>query len=207
MKYVDDFIRRLLDVGAASLACVVLSPLMLLIAVAIRADDGSPIFFRQVRVGKGLRHFTILKFRTMKWDPAAAAQGGTAGSLAEKKAARAAFRTTVPGDSRITRVGRFLRSTHLDELPQLLNVLRGDMSLVGVRPDTPAQEVDYQDGYWEERHALRPGITGPAQVYANEGGLEERVTLERRWLSHPALGAYVRFLVATIGKVFRRSSF
>ena len=122
--------------------------------------------------------------------------------------ARAQFQTTVRNDSRITRVGHWIRRTHLDELPQLLNVVFGHMSLVGVRPDTPVQESDYSSEYWTERHRYRPGITGTAQVYAvEELGLADRSEKERWWLSDRSVSLYLKVLMATVTKVARGSSY
>jgi lipopolysaccharide/colanic/teichoic acid biosynthesis glycosyltransferase len=122
--------------------------------------------------------------------------------------ARTRFRTTQPDDPRVTPVGRVIRKTHLDELPQLYNVLRGDMSLVGVRPDTPAQETDYSEEYWRFRHKLRPGITGPAQAMnPADGGMEGRCYWETVWIEHHSLPLYFRVLLKTVSKVLKMSSF
>lgn len=177
---------------------------MLVIALLVRAEDGGPALFVQRRVGRGRKVFRIFKFRTMRIDQGAGS-GSIEGEGAEAlAAARARFRTTEVNDPRITRIGAPLRRAHLDELPQLLNVLNGDMSIVGVRPDTPAQEIDYSPSYWAERHALRPGITGPAQLH-NAQNLEERSELERRWLNSPDIVTYLHTLFATVGKVAKRS--
>lgn len=198
---------RTLDMGLSLVAIILLSPVMLAIAVAIWSGDRGPILFRQIRVGRDCRPFVILKFRSMLVSDSndSSSQGTvTEADIAE---ARRKFRTTVRNDPRITPVGRLLRSSHLDELPQFFNVLRGDMSLVGVRPDTPSQEADYEPAYWVERHALRPGITGPAQIGPTDGGLAGRTVLERQWLGSPTLLAYLTILGRTVGKVVNRSSF
>lgn len=197
--------NRIADIPLSALILLITSPLMIAISIAIRHHDGGPVFFYQLRVGKDLKPFRIIKFRTMRINPEGA---GTvsAQNIEAKKAARAAFKTTTRGDSRITPVGRRIRAMHLDELPQLFNVLKGSMSLVGVRPDTPAQEVDYDPDYWQARHRLRPGITGPAQVAARDGDMEERTRLEKEWLSNPSTAAYIRVLIGTVRKVVRRSS-
>lgn len=187
MKYHAAAIR-MLDMLLAGTLLIGLALPMVLIALAIRLADGGPAMFRQQRVGRGAALFTVLKFRTMRMvsDPAA-------------------FRTQ-RGDPRITALGRFLRPSHLDELPQLINVLAGDMSLVGVRPDTPMQQGDYSPDYWQERHRYAPGITGPAQVARGDLTLAERSALERDWLDRKSLPLYVGLLWQTIGKVFARSS-
>ena len=149
--------KRLFDVVASGFGLILLSPLFLLVFIWIKMDSKGPVFFRQIRVGRGNKDFRIYKFRTMRI-------GSDKGSL-----------ITVGGhDSRITRSGYFLRKTKIDELPQLINVFIGDMSLVGPRP-----EVRHYVDYWtpEQMHVLdvRPGITDPASIrYRNENELLEK---------------------------------
>jgi len=152
-------IKRLFDASFAAAGLVLSSPLWLLIPVAIRIEDGGPVFFPQTRVGRGGRVFLALKFRSMR--PDAEALTGPV--------------QATENDPRVTRVGRLLRATAMDELPQLVNILRGDMSFVGPRPLRPG-EVDVRgDGHvtqleaipgYQERHGVRPGLTGLTQVYA-----------------------------------------
>lgn len=143
----DRISKRLFDVAVATLALVIFSPVMAAVALAVFLDSGAPVFFRQERVGAGGRSFWIFKFRTMRTD---------AGSA-----------WATPGDSRITRIGAFLRRTSLDELPQLFNVLRGEMSVVGPRPEMRGFADDFNRTipHYAERHVVPPGITGWAQVY------------------------------------------
>ncbi|HEY4573333.1 MAG TPA: sugar transferase, partial [Thermoanaerobaculia bacterium] len=145
------FAKRLLDVLAASVGLIVALPFMLLVALAVRLDSPGPVFFRQERVGRGGREFTLWKFRSMRTD----AEAGGA-------------RWAVAGDPRVTRVGRFIRKTRLDELPQLWNVLVGDMSLVGPRPERRmfVEQLKEQCPWYEQRLVIRPGLTGWAQVKA-----------------------------------------
>lgn len=143
---------RAFDVAAAAIGLVVMSPVFAVVAIAIAASSPGPILFRQVRVGRNGVPFEILKFRTMRRD-----------------AERLGGQLTPGGDSRITSVGRILRATKVDELPQLINVLRGEMALVGPRPEVPRYVAMYSP---EQRRVLEavPGITDPASIrYRNEG--------------------------------------
>jgi lipopolysaccharide/colanic/teichoic acid biosynthesis glycosyltransferase len=141
--------KRTFDITIAVLAIVVTLPIMIAAAIAIAAETGAPVFFKQERVGRDGAIFEMLKFRTMRRDAGA-------------EWAR-------PGDSRITRVGAFLRRTSIDELPQLFNVLRGDMSIVGPRPEMCDFARDFSRTLqpYDQRHVVAPGITGWAQVYRN----------------------------------------
>ena len=147
-------LKRAMDIVISAAALLVLWPVFALIALAIVADDPGPVFYRQVRVGRGGKPFRIFKFRTMVVD-------------ADKKG----LSITVGRDSRITRVGAFLRKTKLDELAQLLNVLRGEMSFVGPRPEVP-RYVDLYTPYHRQVLLVRPGITDYASIaYRNENEL------------------------------------
>lgn len=159
--------KRAFDIAFASAGLVVTSPLWLIVPLAIRLDDGGPVFYSQPRAGLAGRSFNARKFRSMRVD-----------------ADRAGARQAVAGDARVTRAGRLLRATAMDELPQLLNILRGDMSVVGPRALRPG-EVDAAGGAGADlpleavpgfavRSAVRPGLTGVAQIYA-------RRDLPRRW--------------------------
>ena len=139
--------KRLFDLLLAAAGLLLLSPLLLAIAVAIRLDTPGPALFRQQRVGRGGRPFRIHKFRTMVADAPARGPGLTIGD-----------------DARITRAGRFLRAKRLDELPQLIDVLRGDMSLVGPRPELPRYVAHYPAALRERVLAVRPGITDPSSL-------------------------------------------
>jgi lipopolysaccharide/colanic/teichoic acid biosynthesis glycosyltransferase len=146
--------KRMFDFAVAAVGLLVLSPLMLCAAFLIKVDSPGPIFFKQERVGKGFRPFLIYKFRTMVQD---ASQRGSS--------------ITVGADPRITRIGRFLRKTKFDELPQIINVLKGEMSLVGPRPEV-AKYVELFRGDYEKILSIRPGITDLASIkYEDEADL------------------------------------
>nr|WP_149740419.1 sugar transferase [Rhizobium sp. RU20A] len=158
-----------MDICGAFLGLLVLSPLLLAVAALIKLESRGPVFFRQLRTGLNEAPFEIYKFRSMYTD------------LCDNSGVR----QTVSNDPRITRIGRVLRKTNLDELPQLWNVLVGDMSLVGPRPHVPdmlAAGVDYAElveGY-EFRHLMRPGLTGLAQARGLRGPTDHRLTAVRR---------------------------
>jgi lipopolysaccharide/colanic/teichoic acid biosynthesis glycosyltransferase len=143
--------KRLFDVVFAAAGLLLIAPLLLVVPILIRLDSSGPVIFRQTRIGRAFRPFQIFKFRTMT-----AAPGG---------------RLTRAGDPRITRVGRWLRAAKIDELPQLFNVLRGDMSLVGPRPEVPEYVEIFRDLFAPVLR-VRPGITDPASLrYRNESAL------------------------------------
>lgn len=174
--------KRLLDLAVSALALLVLSPAFFIIALVIAFESPGGVLFRQERVGKGGQTFRILKFRSMVQD--AAALGS--------------FRTS-EGDPRITRIGRFIRKTSLDELPQLLNVLRGEMSLVGPRPDVPAQQADYTEEDWRGRHLVCPGITGLAQAtLRSQATPEQRRTLDLEYVAKSSVKFDMWILLLTV---------
>jgi lipopolysaccharide/colanic/teichoic acid biosynthesis glycosyltransferase len=173
---------RALDLLIATLALIVLSPFLLAAAIAIKLSSRGPVFYRQRRVGRGDRPFEMLKLRTMVEgsDPVGV---GT---------------VVTRDDPRVTRAGRFLRRTSLDEVPNLINVLRGEMAIVGPRPTIPAQVDDYTPRQ-RRRHEVLPGITGWAQVQGRAGiPWEERIELDVWYVDHRDLGLDGRILAKTI---------
>jgi sugar transferase EpsL len=176
------YVKRVLDIAVSVIALLVLAPAFLLTALFVKVTLGSPVLFRQMRPGKSGRPFTILKFRTMR--------PGTGGPQGD--------------EARLTAVGRLMRSWSLDELPELFNVLRGDMSLVGPRPLL----MQYLDRYTPEqarRHDVKPGITGPAQVNGrNALAWDERFRLDLWYVEHCSLSIDIRILGRTAWKVATR---
>jgi exopolysaccharide biosynthesis polyprenyl glycosylphosphotransferase len=190
-------LKHVLDCVGAALALVLLAPPMLLVALAIRLDSPGPALFRQRRAGADGRPFTMLKFRTMVDD----AEQRLAELVDIEALADPMFK--LRDDPRVTRVGRLLRRTSLDELPQLLNVLAGQMSLVGPRPE----EVRLVERYGEAervRIQMRPGITGPMQVHGRgELTFAERVAVEREYIENHSLRKDASLLLKTAGAVVR----
>lgn len=179
--------KRLLDILIALPALLVLTPLLASLALLVRVKLGTPILFRQTRPGRRGRPFAIAKFRTMT-----DARDGT-GQL-------------LPDAERLTKFGRFLRSTSLDELPELINVLKGEMSLVGPRPLL----IQYLERYTPEqarRHEVRPGITGWAQINGrNAITWEQKFEYDVWYVDHVALGLDVKIMVLTLRKILKRES-
>jgi exopolysaccharide biosynthesis polyprenyl glycosylphosphotransferase len=195
-------LKRVFDVVAALLGLIVLSPLFLLAALATFVDSGLPIFFRQTRGGEAARPFQMLKFRTMVRDAEARLQE----LVSIEELADPMFK--LKADPRVTRVGRLLRRTSIDELPQLVNVLRGEMSIIGPRPE----QLDLVERYAPEhqfRLQVKPGITGPMQVYGRgELTFDERLAVEREYVENLSLARDLRILLMTLPAVFgRRGAF
>jgi exopolysaccharide biosynthesis polyprenyl glycosylphosphotransferase len=187
--------KRALDVALASLGLIALSPIFLVIAVAIRLDSPGPIIFRQRRIGKGGAEFTCLKFRSMCVD----AEARVADLKGHNEATGPLFK--IRRDPRRTRVGRFLRRTSLDELPQLWNVLRGEMSIVGPRPAL-ASEVQEYAAWHERRLEVAPGITGLWQVSGRSDlTFDEGVLLDVYYIENWSLFLDLRILLKTIPSV------
>jgi exopolysaccharide biosynthesis polyprenyl glycosylphosphotransferase len=191
-------LKRVFDVVVGTLALIVLSPVMLAIAVMIRCDSPGPALFRQTRIGRGGRPFQILKFRSMVDGADALKQG----LLLQNEARDGLFK--IAEDPRITRIGRHIRSTHLDELPQLVNVLRGEMSLVGPRPLVVEEDARVK-GRDRHRINLVPGITGPWQVKGPmHTALSEMAMLDYRYASDWSIWTDLDILVQTALRVVDR---
>ncbi|WP_254606406.1 sugar transferase [Sphingomonas bacterium] len=202
LSLMDRCIKRLFDVTLAGGVLLGLAPLLALVALWVRLDSPGSILFRQIRIGRGNQMFKVLKFRSMYAD-------GSDG---------AGHRSASRNDDRITRCGRILRKTSIDELPQLLNVLKGDMSIVGPRPhalgsraaDKLFWEVDHR--YWD-RHATKPGLTGLAQVRGFRGAtlveddLRNRLRADLEYLENWSIWRDLKIIFLTVKVVFHRNAF
>ncbi|NLG60740.1 MAG: sugar transferase [Candidatus Cloacimonetes bacterium] len=192
-------VKRAMDLVLTVLALLALSPLLVLIAIAIKLDSPGPVLFRQTRVGVGGRTFQIYKFRTMVVDAEARQP-----ALAHLNQYGDARLFKIVDDPRITRVGRWLRRSSLDELPQLFNVLMGDMSLVGPRPPLPAEVAGYSPDHYV-RLSVMPGVTGPWQANGrnNVRSFDEVVRMEHEYIRNWSLALDLRILWRTVGAVVR----
>jgi len=192
MRRVQSPLKRAMDAAIALAALIVLAPLLLLIALVIKLDSPGPALYRQVRSGQNDDAFLILKFRTLRIEACTPPTGG--------------FRQVTCNDLRVTRIGRFLRWTSLDELPQLINVLRGEMSIVGPRPHAVTQTEHYAARIprYLDRHAVKPGITGWAQVNGLRGEtetlekMEQRVGYDLYYVDHWSLMFDLRIMARTL---------
>ena len=155
--------KRLIDFAISSIMMIFAAPIMLIVALAIRLDSPGPIIFRQTRIGKDHRPFTFYKFRSMYHKSDCAVHQQFIKGLINGEAPKGACTYKLAADKRITRVGKFIRKTSLDELPQLFNIIKGDMSMVGPRPPIPYEVAEYKD--WHHRRlTVTPGLTGYWQV-------------------------------------------
>lgn len=179
-------VKRLMDVIISGLSLIILSPVLLVLCILVRVKLGSPVLFTQERPGKDEKIFKLYKFRSMT-------------------DARDEKGELLPDEVRLTKFGKLLRSTSLDELPELFNILKGDMSLIGPRPLL----VRYLPYYTEEerhRHDVRPGLTGLAQVNGrNALGWENRFSYDLQYVNNLSLGMDIKVLGMTVGKVLKRS--
>ena len=185
MCFRAEYAKRIIDIFMASIGILMLSPLFLLLAVLVRINIGSPILFKQLRPGLHQQAFVIFKFRSMRFESDQ-------------------FGNELPDAQRLTKFGKFLRSTSLDELPELYNVLKGDMSIVGPRPLL----VEYLPLYTSKqlrRHEVRPGITGWAQVNGrNVISWEEKFKLDVWYIDNRSFCLDVKILMLTVWKVLSR---
>lgn len=181
----QNIVKRMIDIVSSSLGLIILSPVLVIVSLLIRLKLGSPIFFTQDRIGKDGNIFKMIKFRTM--------------IDATNK-----FGEVLPDDQRLTPFGKALRATSIDELPELINVLKGDMSLVGPRPLLTEYKELYSKEQWR-RHEVRPGITGWAQVNGrNLLSWNERFKLDIEYVDNYSLLLDIKILIVTMLKVIKK---
>lgn len=182
--------KRVFDLLLSSIALILLLPVLILTALFIKKDGGS-VFFLQNRVGLDGKLFRIFKFRSMI--VGADKVGGY---------------STCVGDVRITKVGKFIRRTSIDELPQLLNVLIGDMSIVGPRPNVPQQIKEYTAEDWNRRNSVKPGITGLAQVkHRSSASMEQRLALDLEYVESSSLLLDFQLILLTVKQIIAKGGY
>ncbi|WP_410483110.1 sugar transferase [Sphingobium sp. RSMS] len=201
-QFRDRLIKRFFDIVVATAATIALSPVLIAAALAVKLTSPGPIIFRQPRIGRDARPFNIYKFRSMR----------------AEASDRKADKLTARDDDRVTAVGRFLRKTSIDELPQLFNVLRGDMSIVGPRPHAAAAKAgdrlywEVDERYWE-RHCIKPGMTGLAQVRGHRGSTDhhqdliDRLQSDLEYVTKWSIWRDLRIIVATIGVLVHHKAY
>jgi exopolysaccharide biosynthesis polyprenyl glycosylphosphotransferase len=186
-------VKRAIDIVGALVLLVLTLPIILIAAVLVRLTSKGPAFYSQTRVGKGGRPFTIFKLRTMYID---SEKGGAQWSTA--------------GDPRVTPLGRFLRRTHIDELPQLWNILKGDMSLIGPRPERPefVPQLDTAIPGYKERLQVLPGVSGLAQIHLDAdtdlASVERKLAMDLYYIKHMSFWVDLKILLATVVHVFKK---
>lgn len=194
-------IKRILDILGSLFGLLFLSPLFLIIAILMKKEEpDGPIFFSQTRVGKNEEHFKMFKFRSMCVD----AEEKLANLLVHNEVDGAMFK--IKDDPRVTRIGKFIRKTSIDELPQLWNVLKGEMSLVGPRPPLMREVAEYSE-YDKQRLLVKPGCTGAWQVSGrNDVGFEEMVQLDIDYIDNLSLWNDIKIVFKTVGVIFKPNS-
>jgi len=194
MKKLNLFLKGIIDICISIVSMIVLSPLLLIILILIKLSSPGPIFFRQKRLGKNGSIFEILKFRTMV--------------VGADKIGDGIF-VKSEEDIRITKIGKFLRATSLDELPQIINVIKGDMSIVGPRPPLTYHPYTYAEYPCKQkrRFQMKPGITGLAQITVrNSVSWDERIEYDNQYISNFNIWLDIKIILGTIKKVFIRES-
>ncbi|WP_353949385.1 sugar transferase [Sporolactobacillus sp. Y61] len=188
------FFKRVMDIFGALIGLILLSPVFLIVALAIKLEDPKGrIIFKQIRVGKNGKTFYIYKFRSMVTN----AEQLLVKLLEKNDTNGAMFK--MKNDPRVTRIGRFIRRTSIDELPQLVNVLRGDMSLVGPRPPLPREVIDYSE-YDKQRLIVRPGCTGLWQVSGRSDlGFKDMVQLDLTYIQNRSIWTDIKIIFKTLG--------
>ena len=199
-KYI--YFKNISDITFSLLIFILFLPFLILVSLMILILDGSPIFFNQYRVGINGKIFKIFKFRTMKNNANSNFKGEVLNLNNEELAkARDQYKTVLANDKRITNLGKVLRKLHIDEMPQVINVLKGDMSFVGPRPDSPVQKNDYLPAEWRARISVKPGISGLAQLHTCFL-LKERTYYDLKYIKEKNLILDISVLIRTLLKIF-----
>ena len=193
MRAINIFIKRVVDFSGSLVGLIILSPLLIVLSTAIKVSSEGPVFFKQERLGKNGKPFYIVKFRTMIVNAEHIGEG---------------LRVSSENDPRITKAGKFLRATSLDELPQLFNVLGGSMSLVGPRPPVTYHPYDGIENYPEwakKRFNMKPGITGLAQVTVrNSVTWDERIVVDNEYVDNFNVFFDIKILFMTVARVLKK---
>jgi exopolysaccharide biosynthesis polyprenyl glycosylphosphotransferase len=195
----EQFVKRMMDLILGLIAIILLSPIMIITAIAVKCDSKGPALFKQTRVGQNGRQFEIFKFRSMCED----AEDKKEELMKQNE--MDGFMFKIKDDPRVTRVGRFIRKTSIDELPQLFNVIKGDMSLVGTRPPTVDEVSKYKRGQWR-RISIKPGITGLWQISGrnNIKDFDSVVELDLKYIDNWTLWSDIVILLKTVGVLFTK---
>lgn len=195
-QYGYRILKRSFDIIASVIGLIALSPIFLAVTIAIKWDDGGPVFYDQVRVGKNGRKFKMYKFRSMRVN----AENEMEKLQEHSEVDGAMFK--MKNDPRVTRVGKFIRKTSIDEFPQLLNVLLGQMSIVGPRPPLPREVADYTQ-YDKQRLYVKPGCTGLWQVTArNSVGFQEMVNIDLDYIQRRSIWLDLKIIFKTVKVIF-----
>lgn len=195
-QYGYRILKRSFDIIASAVGLVALGPVFLAVAIAIKCDDGGPVFYDQIRIGKNGKKFKMYKFRSMRVN----AEDEMEKLQEHSEVDGAMFK--MKNDPRVTRVGKFIRKTSIDEFPQLLNVLLGQMSIVGPRPPLPREVADYTQ-YDKQRLYVKPGCTGLWQVTArNSVGFQEMVNIDLDYIQRRSIWLDLKIIFKTIKVIF-----
>lgn len=196
-KPVYEFIKRIMDIGCSLVALILLSPVLLITMIAIYIDDPGPVLFKQIRVGRDGRRFKIWKFRSMKKN----AEALKSQLMSQNQDHGANFK--IENDPRITRVGRFIRRTSIDELPQLVNILRGDMAVIGPRPFIESEQMNLPS----DRLSVKPGLSCYWQIGGkNELSMREQIELDRKYVEERSVIVDVKIIMLTLMMVVRNKN-
>ena len=198
--------KRNIDILISLLILLLSSPLLIIISLLIKKEDGGAIFFFQTREGKNGKLFYIYKFRSMRTENQDNGDGTFDPQRESLLEARERYKTTDINDARFTKIGKIIRKYHIDEIPQVINVIKNQMSIVGPRPHVPAQRADYDNDQWKLRTSVKPGITGLSQV-KKTNSQESSDFLDYKYIREKSIILDLSIIFRTIGKVLFFNSF